>query len=281
VRVEVSALEMPLVSSYVHEVSGIVIEPSKAYLVETRLGPLVQQRRLGGYADLVARAKQDGTGALQKEIIDAITTNETSFFRDQHPFELLVHKLIPDVMERQHSAPRPRLDIWCAAASTGQEIYSIAIVLQELLFDLSRYWIRILGTDISEAALARASRGHYSAFEVSRGLEQRRRDRFFLPDGAGWRIRDPLRSVATFRPLNLLERFRHVGSYDIIFCRNVAIYFSAQNRASLFHRLADQLRPGGVLVVGSTESLHGLTPRLSREEFHGSVFYRKTNERAP
>ncbi len=271
----VTPLELPLVSAYVHELSGIVIEPSKAYLVESRLGPLLGQLGLSSYAALVDRARSDTTGELRKRLIDAITTNETSFFRDKRPFDLLAHKLVPDVLGRQIGVARPRLDIWCAAASTGQEIYSIAMVVKELLFNLDRYWIRILGTDISEAALARASRARYSSYELSRGVDARRRDRFFVPVDGQWQLRDELRALATFRPLNLLGRFRHVGTYDIVFCRNVAIYFSAQNRAALFDRLADQIRPGGVLVIGSTESLLGLTPKLQREEFHGSVFYRK------
>jgi chemotaxis protein methyltransferase CheR len=275
VQVRVGSQELALVSEYVGEVSGIVIEASKAYLVETRLGPLLQRYGFASYRELVTRARADTSGLLHGSIIDAITTNETSFFRDQHPFELLVHKLIPDVMERQHSAPRPRLDIWCAAASTGQEVYSIAMALEELLFSLDRYWIRILGTDISEAALARASRAIYSRLEIERGLSERRRARFFQQQPQGWRIRDELRALVTFRRLNLLERFRHIGTYDIIFCRNVAIYFSLAHRTDLFHRMADQLRPNGVLVVGSTESLVGLTPKLRREAFHGTVFYRK------
>jgi chemotaxis protein methyltransferase CheR len=272
---KVSTLELPLVADYVHRVSGIVIEPSKAYLVESRLGPLLRELSLGSYSELIRRAHSDPTQGICNRIVDAITTNETSFFRDRRPFELLAHKLVPDVLEGQLGTPRPRVDIWSAAASTGQEVYSIAMVLEELLFDTTRYGIRILGTDISEAALAKASRGLYSAYETGRGLDERRRDRFFRPVGPDWQIKDRLRALATFRPLNLLARFRHVGTYDIVFCRNVAIYFSAQNRLSLFDRLVDQLRPGGVLVIGATESLIGVTDRLQRESFHGTTYYRR------
>lgn len=272
---KIGAHELPLVSDYVHRVSGIVIEPNKAYLLESRLGPLLAREGAATYIELVQRAQRDHSGGLGGRIIDAITTNETSFFRDKRPFELLAHKLVPDVLEAQMGHPRPRIDIWSAAASTGQEVYSMAMVLEELLFDTSRYGIRILGTDISEAALARASRAIYSRLEIERGLSERRRARFFQQQPQGWRIRDELRALVTFRRLNLLERFRHIGTYDIIFCRNVAIYFSLAHRTDLFHRMADQLRPNGVLVVGSTESLVGLTPKLRREAFHGTVFYRK------
>jgi chemotaxis protein methyltransferase CheR len=267
--------ELPLVADYVHRVSGIVIEPAKAYLVESRLGPMLERERASTYLELVALAQRDASGTLCTRIIDAITTNETSFFRDARPFELLAHKLVPDLLERQMGATRPRIDIWSAAASTGQEVYSIAMVLEELLFDTGRYGIRILGTDISDATLARASRGRYSEYELSRGLDSRRKERFFQPVDRDWQIKDRLRALATFRPLNLLARFRHVGTYDIIFCRNVAIYFSPQNRLSLFDRLVDQLRPGGVLIIGSTESLIGVTRRLERQSFHGAVYYRR------
>jgi len=272
---QVSPAELSLVAAYVLEVSGIVIEPSKGYLIRARLGPLLEAWGTAHYSGLVARARADPSGTLQGDIVDAITTNETSFFRDRRPFDLLAHKLVPDIIGQQLGRPRPRLDIWSAAASTGQEVYSIAMVLEELLFDTTRYGIRILGTDISEAALTKASRGRYTPHELSRGLDERRRDRFFRPVDGGWQVQDRLRALATFRKLNLLGRIRHVGTYDIIFCRNVAIYFSPQNRISLFERLAAQLRPGGVLVAGSTESLLGVNHCLEREQFHGAVYYRR------
>lgn len=276
--VPVSTLEMPLVSAFVSEVSGIVLEPGKGYLVEGRLGPLLERERLAGYADLVRAARNDGTGRLRNAIVDAIATNETSFFRDQRPFDLMAHKLVPDVFERQAAGGvtgRPRLDVWSAASSTGQEVYSLAMLLKEMLFDLNRFWIRILGTDISEWALSAASRGWYSGNEVARGLTERRLERFFVAQNGGYRIADELRAMATFAPLNLMDRFRHVGTFDVILCRNVAIYFSMIHRCSLFDRLADQLRPDGVLVIGSTESLDGVTTRFAREDFRGSVYYRK------
>jgi chemotaxis protein methyltransferase CheR len=274
-----AAAEMPVVADWVQEVSGIFLDPSKDYLIDSRLGPFLKRMGVGSYSELVDRARQDQSGRLRASMVDAVTTNETMFFRDQWPFDLLAHKLVPDVLQHQEANParggRPRLDVWCAAASTGQEVYSLAIVLKEMLYDLGRYWIRILGTDISEWALSVASRGFYTDFEASRGLTDNRLKRFFTRVEGGWRIQDELRAQATFAPLNLIERFRHVGTFDIILCRNVAIYFSVPHRAVLFDRLADQLRPGGVLLVGATESLHGLTKRFAHEEFHGASFYRK------
>lgn len=274
----VSQIEMQLVSQYVAEVSGIVIDVEKAYFVQSRLEPLLQQERAVGYADVVRRARQDPTGELRMRIIDAVTTKETSFFRDRRPFDLLIHKLVPDLFSGQPGSGaggRKHLSIWSAACATGQEVYSIAISLKELLFDLSRYWIKILGTDISEAALESASKGEYSAHQVSRGLEEKHLKRYFVPRGDGYRINDELRATASFQRLNLLKPFRHVGTYDIIFCRNVAIYFDAEVRRGLFQRMAEQLRPGGVLVVGSTESLLGISHRFEHETFHGATYYRR------
>ena len=278
----VSSAEMSLVASYVHTVSGVVIESGKEYLVRGRLGPLLEREGVSGFGELVRQARLDGSGRLEKRIIDAITTNETSFFRDERPFHLLAHKLLPDHFERtRNTGPRgkPRLDIWCAAASTGQEVYSVAMVVKELLFDLSGYWIRILGTDISEEALAMASRGYYTAREVSRGLSDRRLARHLRRVGDRWQVSDELRSLVTFSPLNLLGRFRHVGTFDVILCRNVAIYFSLTNRCELFERLADRLRPDGALIVGSTESIIGLTKRFVRQTHRDAVYYRGNHER--
>ncbi len=267
--------ELATISDYVYKVSGVVLQPDKGYLVESRLGPLLQLESLGSYEELVRRARLEPGKRLQGAIIDAITTHETSFFRDRKPFELLVHKLVPDVLGPRRDQARPRLDIWSAACSHGQEVYSIAMALKELLFHFERYRLKILGTDISEHAVARASRGWYSSMEIARGLSRSRQQKHFVRDGNGWRISDELRAICTFLPLNLMGRFRHVGVYDIIFCRNVAIYFSRENRRALYSGLAAQLRRDGVLVVGSTESLYGLTDHFQRQEFHGATFYRK------
>jgi chemotaxis protein methyltransferase CheR len=271
-----TAAEMALVAGFVEEVSGVVIDATKDYLVQGRLGPVVERVGASSYADLVGRARADQPGRIRRAIIDAITTSETSFFRDQWPFDLFAHKLAPDVLERQmiHGAPtRQRLDVWSAAVATGQEIYSLAMVLLELLGNPSRTALRLIGTDISEAALTVASRGVYSAAEVSRGLSERRRERFFEPDRSGWRVRDELRAMVTFLPCSLLDRTAGVGTFDVVFCRNVAIYFAAVNRRRLFDGIADRLRPSGALVVGATEALGH--PRFAREEFRGAPFYRK------
>lgn len=274
----VTAQELPPVAAYVDEVAGIVLDASKAYLVESRLGPVVEREGFRSYGGLVRAARVDASGRLKRLVVDAITTNETYFFRDERPFHLLAHKLVPDLLERQMQGRRyglPKLDIWCAGCASGQEVYSIAIVLKELLGSLDRYRIRILGTDISDSTLTVASRAIYTRYELTRGMSPTRRQRFFTPEGELHKITDELRSLATFRHLNLMRPFRHVGTYDIIFCRNVAIYFSIPNRRTLYAGLAQQLRPQGALLVGSTESLMGVTDRFTRQSFRNAVYYTK------
>jgi chemotaxis protein methyltransferase CheR len=274
----ISPAEVAFVAQYVYEISGIVIESDKAYLVENRLRPVLGRWGASNYIELIRQARSEPRPLLQDQIIDAITTNETSFFRDERPFLLLAHKLLPDHFERQakkSQGARLRLDVWSAASSTGQEVYSIAMVAKELLHDLGRYWIKIIGTDISESTLDVASRGRYTTFELSRGLSEKRQKQFFVQQGNLWQIADELRSLVTFKPQNLLRPLGHLGLFDMIFCRNVAIYFSQENRRVLFDRLADQLKPQGVLIIGATESLLGVSERFERQQFHGSTYYEK------
>lgn len=258
--IKASPAEMQTVAAYVEAVSGIVLAPSKAYLVETRLGRLLKDHAIDSYDALIRAAKADHSGALRGEIVDAISTQETSFFRDGKPFDFLAQELFPEKLKSKH-----RLDIWCAAASTGQEIYSLTMILKELLGEqLGRYDIRILGTDISEAALVYCSQGRYSRLELSRGINAERLRRHFVKEDKVWKINDELRALATFKPFNLMQPMTSLGPFDLVMCRNVAIYFSQQDRKRLFERIADRLKPDGVLMIGATESLAGVTQKLKR-----------------
>lgn len=269
--------EVKVLSQYIYTLSGISLDESKGYLLESRLTPLLKEHNLGSYSELYFRAKSDATRALPRRIVDAITTGETSFFRDASPFELLQHKILPDLIDkRSRTSPPGRpipLRILSAACSSGQEIYSIAILLKELLIDLSRYDIRLMGVDISDAAVAAASRGVYNAIEIERGLPKDKLSRYFIPDGSTWRIRDEIRGMATFRTLNLMEDFRGVGRFDIVLCRNVAIYFKEEDRKRLFTRITSILEPDGYLIIGSTESLTGICPQYDPKRYLRSVFY--------
>ena len=166
-----------------------------------------------------------------------------------------------------------RLRIWSAAASTGQEVYSIAIIIRELLGPSKDYRLKLLGTDISDAAISQASYATYNKFEIERGLERSKLTKYFTSAGANWKINDEIRAMASFRKLNLMAPFTALGKWDIIFCRNVAIYFTLEDRKKLFNRLADVLEPDGYLVIGSTESLTGICPRFVPKRHLKSIFY--------
>lgn len=266
--------EMKVMARYVQDLSGISLDESKAYLMESRLAPLIEELGCRNYGELYFRAKNDPTRVIPNRILDAITTNETFFFRDGSPFELLRNKLIPDHLDQnqgQHS-----LSVWSAASSTGQEVYSIAMVLKETIPNLSSWRLRLLGTDISDAAIAQASYGKYNKVESGRGLTPAQVQKYFDADGEHWRIKDEIRAMASFQKLNLLEPLAGIGKFDIVFCRNVAIYFNPETRVKLFEHIATQMNPNGALIIGSTESLLGVTNRFVRREYHNSVFYQLT-----
>ena len=267
--------EIGLLSKYIYGISGISIDNSKAYLLETRFSKILEEEGCSSYTDLYHKAKNDPRKRLEHKIIDAITTNETLFFRDGGPFELMRHKILPELIDARASKAvgNTNLRIWSAAASTGQELYSIAIVLRELLGSASGYNLKLLGTDISDAAIAQASYGTYNKFEIERGMERSKLTKYFTSAGSNWKIKDELRAMATFRKLNLMAPFTALGKWDIIFCRNVAIYFTLADRKKLFNRLADVLEPDGYLIIGSTESLTGVCPRFIPKRHLKSIFY--------
>ena len=265
--------EQKSLAQYVYSLCAITLDESKGYLIESRLAGLVEESGCGSYRGLLERAKSDRSQALERRIVDAITTNETSFFRDTAPFDLLRHKIVPELIDRRARTGASRIRIWSAACSTGQELYSIAILLKELLGDPDRYGIRLLGTDISDDAVARASRGLFSPVEISRGLSEAQRTRYFVPADGGWQIRDEIRAMASFKKLNLMADFSALGRFDVIFCRNVAIYFTERDRISLFGRMERALEPDGCLVIGAMESLNGICPQFESKRHLRSVFH--------
>jgi len=266
--------EQKALSQYVYSISGIVLDDSKGYLIEGRLSRLVEELGCRNYGDLLFRAQSDAGGLLRRRIIDAITIGETLFFRDSAPFELLRHKILPELIDRRTRAGnRTPIRIWSAACSTGQEVYSTAIVLKETLQGLDRLEARLLGTDISDQAIGQASRGVYSSIEISRGLSGENLSRYFVKAGDQWRIRDEIRALAAFRTLNLMSDFSSLGRFDIILCRNVAIYFSARDRVALFSRLERALERDGYLVIGAMESLISICPQLEPKRHMRSVYY--------
>ncbi len=273
---KISPEEIKLITKYIYEISGIYLDESKKYLLETRFNSIAEEYGCLNYQEFYKKAKMDASKAIERKIIDAISTNETLFFRDTGPFQLLQHKIFPELIDARTSKSsllKTPLKIWSAASSTGQELYSVAIVLQELLGDLSKYSIKLLGTDISDAAVAQASSGKYNKFEIERGLARDKLTKYFTMSGQTWKVKDQIRSMANFRKINLMLPFTALGKFDIVLCRNVAIYFTLEDRKKLFNRIADVLEPDGYLIIGSTESLTGVCPRFIPKRHLRSIFY--------
>lgn len=276
--IKLPAEEFPAWSRYIYQLCGIHLDSSKMYLIETRFSSLLVDLGCRSYQELFNKAKSDGTHVTARRIVDAITTNETSFFRDASPFELLQYKILPDLIDHRTQqagndrAPIP-IRIWSAAASTGQELYSIAIVLRELIPNPERFTLRLFGTDISDRALATASMGAFNKVEIERGLPLEKLSRYFEPRGQTWRVKDELRAMTSFKKFNLMEDPKPFGKFDIILCRNVAIYFTEQDRSALFGRLASVLEPDGYLLIGSTESLANISDQFEPRRYLRSVYY--------
>lgn len=261
--------DLMLFTQYVAAVSGIRLDSGKRYLLESRLDDVMRDCRCASYAELYQKARAEPGRGLEKKIIDAVSTNETFFFRDPKVFELLKTKLVPEVLGDDPGRP---MEIWSAASSTGQEAYSIAMVLEQILFDLTKVRVRVHGTDISEAAVNAANRCEYSSLEVSRGLDSALVNRYFVRWGTGYKVRDDLRSICRFQVDNLLSPATK-GPFDVILCRNVLIYFSATDKAKVLENLLARLKKGGALIVGGTESLLGVTDKLRRLEHRGAAYY--------
>ena len=272
--IKLMADEQRSMTEYIYALCSITLDQSKGYLIESRLSAVAEDAGCRSFSQLLQRAKTDASGAIKRSIVDSITTGETLFFRDSAPFDLLRSKIIPELIDRRTkmNSTMP-IRIWSAACSTGQEIYSIAILLKELLQGNSRIGVRLIGTDISDQAVARASKAIYGEVEISRGLPTGQRDRYFIHTPAGWQIRDEIRAMATFKKLNLMEDFSSLGKFDIVFCRNVAIYFADKDRLSLFNRMEKMMERDGFLVIGAMESLAGLCPQYEAKRHMRSVYY--------
>jgi chemotaxis protein methyltransferase CheR len=274
--IKITANEQNAFNKYLHEVSGISLGKNKAYLLEGRLADLLTEYQCSSFTDLLYIVTHGNDPSLGKKIIDRMTTHETYFFRDGTPFQLLQHKILPDLIDKRtatnKSSPIP-IRIWSAACSTGQEIYSIAIVLRELLTDIDGYQIKLLGTDISDAAIAKASYGKFNRFEIERGLSRQILDKYFVCENDQWKIRDDVRAMVQFAKRNLMQSLDGMGLFDIIFCRNVAVYFSKEDRRNFFNRIARVLSPDGYLIIGSSESLIDIESRFESQEHLKTIFY--------
>ncbi|MFZ0845499.1 MAG: protein-glutamate O-methyltransferase CheR [Pseudolabrys sp.] len=237
--------------------SGLVLSAEKQYLAESRLLPVARRHGLTTLTELIGRLKAATTAPLTAEVVEAMTTNETFFFRDKLPFDHFRDTVLPALIEAR--AREKRIRIWCTAASTGQEPYSLAMTIKGLGAKLAGYRIEILGTDISGDVLERAKAGLYSQFEVQRGLPIQLLVKFFSQVGETWQIAPEIRAMVQFRPLNLLKDFSTLGSFDMVFCRNVLIYFDQETKIGVLNRLARQMPDDGFLALGAAETVVGLT----------------------
>ncbi|MBR9827665.1 MAG: protein-glutamate O-methyltransferase CheR [Oceanospirillales bacterium] len=247
-------------STFLEKSCGILLAEHKQYLVQSRLGKIMQQQGCTNLNELVTRLNRPGGGTLKEQVIDAMTTNETLWFRDIHPYEILRNKLLPEL----HASSRfQKLRIWSAACSTGQEPYSISMVIDEFKQQTPGAFSsgeEILATDISSTVLDQARRGEYEMLALGRGLSQDRLHKFFQSTESGsWTIAPKIKSRVRFQSMNLLGPYGALGQFDLIFIRNVLIYFSSDVKLEILRKMHRQLRPGGYLLLGASESLSGLS----------------------
>jgi len=236
--------------------SGLDLSADKQYLIESRLLPLARKCGLSGIGDLVQKMK-GGSASIVTLVVEAMTTNETFFFRDKIPFDHFREMIVPEIVKAR--AGRKSVRIWCAAGSTGQEPYSLAMCLKEMGAVLNGFRVEILATDLSQEVIEKSKAGIYSQFEVQRGLPIQMLVKYFTQSGDTWQIAPDLRAMVQYRPLNLLSDLAHLGTFDLVFCRNVLIYFDQETKTGVLNRIGRQLEPDGYLVLGAAETVVGLT----------------------
>ena len=239
------------------ERSGLILAAEKQYLAESRLLPVARKHGLATLGDVVAKLKAQAASVLATDVVEAMTTNETFFFRDKIPFEHFRDSIMPALIAAR--AKEKRIRIWCTAAASGQEPYSLTMILKSLARELAGMKVEILATDLSAEVLEKAKKGIYSQFEVQRGLPIQLLVKFFAREGEAWQIAPELRGMVQFRTLNLLNDFSPLGQFDVVFCRNVLIYFDQVTKIGVLNRIAPQMPDDGYLILGAAETVVGLT----------------------
>ena len=254
---------------HIHSLAGIVLEDDKTSLLESRLMPIVQQRGLRSIDDLCALLLVTPEAGLSRQVVEAMTTNETYFFRSPAHYDAVRNVLLPRLKHGRHDMKRLRF--WAAAASTGQEAYSLAMLLWEE--GMSDWNVQILGTDFSSAALERARSGRYKQIEVNRGLPAALLVKYFRRFGLDWQLCEPVRQMACFETIDLRQRMFALGPFDLVFCRNVMIYFDAPTKTKILKELHDTLFRGGWLLLGPTEVAFGIEKWFDRQTVGGATVY--------
>ncbi len=265
--------EFEFLRKYLKDRSGLVLSPDKQYLVESRLLPLARAVKLDTLSALIGALQRGGNAKLENDVVEAMTTNESFFFRDKTPFDHFNETMLPALLQAR--ARTRSLKIWCAAASSGQEPYSLGICIKEAGAKLAGWRTRILGTDLSNEVLEKAKAGLYSQFEVQRGLPIQMLLKYFDQKGDMWQINPEMRAMIEWRKLNLLDNFSHLGEFDILFCRNVLIYFDQKTKSEILDRLAKMVPEDGYLVLGAAETVVGLTDAFKPVPGKRGLFQRK------
>lgn len=251
---------------------AIALDADKSYLVESRLAPVARRRGLGTVTELIDELRRRGDAALRSDVVDAMTTNETSFFRDAHPFVTLKDKVLPDLMERRQT--KRALTIWCGACSSGQEPYSIAMLVDDELPQLRNWNLRIIASDVSAAMLGRAAAATYTALEIQRGLPVRYKSRYFIHDGPEYRLVDGIREMVELRALNLASsRWSLLPPIDVAMVRNVLIYFDLPTKQAILRRVRQVLQPDGYLFLGGSETTLNVDPTWTRTALGPTTVY--------
>ncbi|MBI2421980.1 MAG: protein-glutamate O-methyltransferase CheR [Candidatus Hydrogenedentes bacterium] len=273
---KISEVEFNLLRDYIEQHCGIALGKEKAYLIETRLTKLMALNGCESYSDFYRIIKASADESLKEKIIDAMTTNETLWFRDTHPFLILAEELLPRLAAEIKAGKRQKVRIWSAAASTGQEGYSIAMTIHE--FCRSNFGVRpehfeIVGTDISKSALLLAKAGRYDQLAMNRGMKDEIRDRYFAQSGNTWQINDNIKNMMALKKFNLQEKPTLLGVFDIVFIRYVLIYFSIELKRAILKNIHAQLAPGGNLLIGATESLREISEDFDSKTLGGGTYF--------
>lgn len=261
--------------AFLEKACGILLGSNKQYLVSSRLNKLMEQQEIKSLGELVRKMQAQPRGGLREQVVDAMTTNETLWFRDTYPFEVMKSRVLPELIRAN---PGQRLRIWSAACSSGQEPYSLAMAIDE--FERTspgqlKSGVQIVATDLSGSMLTACKAGEYDSLAIARGLSQERLQRYFDPRGPGrWAVKPAIKSRVEFRALNLLDSYAVLGKFDVVFCRNVLIYFSAEVKKDILTRIHATLRPGGYLFLGASEALNGLPDLYQMVQCSPGIIYK-------
>lgn len=273
---QLSSEEFVLLRDLIAELTGNLLAQGKSYLIESRLSDLLSEYGCRNFRELHTKARSPLGAVIREAMVERMTINETLWFRDTHPYAFMKLNLLPRFAQELREKKRHRVRIWSAACSSGQEAYSVAILLREILErnpGLRPDMFEIVGTDICQTVLSQARKGYYDRMVMERGMPVGLRDKYFKPEGRGWQIDDRIRQMVQFRHFNLMKEFGALGKFDLVLFRNVAIYFPKEVKTQIFNKLGTVLDPQGVLFLGASESLIAYVTGFKTEKYQSGVYY--------